>query len=116
MLEISSFLGGLSFRHIFAPYLDLIVTIGMLLSPSFDLRNLTKASKELVGEMLCQKYPSVNKKDANEINIKEANLAQYDVIAFATHGLMAGDFSGQVTEPALVLTPPIELFEECYQL
>ena len=35
----------------------------------------------------------------------ESDLRDYRVIAFATHGLLAGDFAGLV-EPALVLTPP----------
>lgn len=37
--------------------------------------------------------------------MKTANLEQYRVIAFATHGLVAGDVNN-LTEPALVLTPP----------
>ena len=39
------------------------------------------------------------------------DLADYRVVAFATHGLMAGDFEG-IAEPALVLTPPEEASEE----
>jgi CHAT domain-containing protein/tetratricopeptide (TPR) repeat protein len=42
---------------------------------------------------------------ATERAVKEADLARYRNLAFATHGLMAGDFKG-LTEPALVLTPP----------
>jgi CHAT domain-containing protein len=35
-------------------------------------------------------------------------LADYKVIAFVTHGLLAGDWHGPTdTEPALVLTPPV---------
>jgi len=37
--------------------------------------------------------------------MKEADLTRYRNLAFATHGLMAGDFKG-LAEPALVLTPP----------
>ena len=33
------------------------------------------------------------------------SLQNYRVIAFATHGLVAGDF-GRLREPGLVLTPP----------
>lgn len=33
------------------------------------------------------------------------DLSSYRVVAFATHGLMAGQFDGY-GEPALVLTPP----------
>lgn len=39
--------------------------------------------------------------------VTNASLAQYRVIAFATHALVAGDFP-QLAEPALVLTPPQE--------
>ena len=42
---------------------------------------------------------------ATETNVKKADLTRYRVLAFATHGLMAGDFKG-LAEPALVLTPP----------
>jgi CHAT domain-containing protein len=42
---------------------------------------------------------------ATERRLKAMDLARYRVIAFATHGLMAGDFAGYA-EPALVLTPP----------
>jgi len=41
---------------------------------------------------------------ATETNLKAAPLDRYRVIAFATHGLMAGDLD--LAEPALVLTPP----------
>ena len=37
--------------------------------------------------------------------MKSLDLSLYRTVAFATHGLMAGDFSG-IAEPALVLTPP----------
>lgn len=43
--------------------------------------------------------------DATEARLKSANLADFRILAFATHGLMAGEFDGLV-EPALVLTPP----------
>ena len=42
---------------------------------------------------------------ATETNVKKADLTRIRVLAFATHGLMAGDFKG-LAEPALVLTPP----------
>ena len=42
---------------------------------------------------------------ANEKRLRAAALADYRVVAFATHGLVAGDLQG-VAEPALVLTPP----------
>ena len=42
---------------------------------------------------------------ATEQQVKQINLAPYRVLAFATHGLMSGDFKG-LAEPALALTPP----------
>jgi CHAT domain-containing protein len=41
---------------------------------------------------------------ATETNLKAAPLDRYRVIAFATHGLTAGDLG--LGEPALVMTPP----------
>lgn len=42
---------------------------------------------------------------ATETAAKTMDLAQFRVVAFATHGLIAGELQG-VNEPALVLTPP----------
>lgn len=42
---------------------------------------------------------------ANEAEVRRSSLGQYRIVAFATHGLMAGEFA-DVGEPALVLTPP----------
>jgi CHAT domain-containing protein len=42
---------------------------------------------------------------ATETRLKQLDLARYSIVAFATHGLLAGDFRG-LAEPALVLTPP----------
>jgi CHAT domain-containing protein len=44
-------------------------------------------------------------KDASETAVKKAQLADYRVVYFATHGLVAGDVRG-VGEPALVLSIP----------
>ncbi len=44
---------------------------------------------------------------ATESSVRSDSLADYRIIAFATHGLAAGDFE-DVSEPALVLTPPAE--------
>ena len=44
---------------------------------------------------------------ATERRVKTMDLTQVRVLAFATHGLVAGDI-GQLGEPALVLTPPAE--------
>jgi CHAT domain-containing protein len=42
---------------------------------------------------------------ATETMVKGTDLAPYRIVAFATHGLMAGEQTG-LPEPALVLTPP----------
>jgi CHAT domain-containing protein/tetratricopeptide (TPR) repeat protein len=44
---------------------------------------------------------------ATEPLLRQAQLNQYRVIEFATHGLMSGELQG-LAEPALVLTPPKE--------
>jgi CHAT domain-containing protein len=46
-------------------------------------------------------------KDANETTVKRAALANYRVVYFATHGLLAGDVKG-LGEPSLALTIPNE--------
>ncbi len=43
--------------------------------------------------------------DASETNVKRAPLADYGIVYFATHGLVAGDVKG-VAEPSLVLSIP----------
>ena len=42
---------------------------------------------------------------ATEAAVKALPLDSFDILAFATHGLVAGDFAG-LSEPALVMTPP----------
>ena len=44
-------------------------------------------------------------KAANEKTVTSLDLAQYRVVAFATHGLVPGDLDG-LTQPALALTAP----------
>lgn len=46
-------------------------------------------------------------KNATEVNVKEKPLADYKVVYFATHGLVAGDVTG-MGEPSLALTLPSE--------
>ena len=43
--------------------------------------------------------------DASETTVKRAKLADYGIVYFATHGLVAGDVKG-VAEPSLVLSLP----------
>lgn len=47
---------------------------------------------------------------ATETGVKQAQLADIDVLAFATHGLVAGELRG-VAEPGLVFTPPAQASE-----
>jgi CHAT domain-containing protein len=42
---------------------------------------------------------------ANEQTVKSTDLAKYQIISFATHGLMPNDLDG-LTQPALALTAP----------
>ena len=42
---------------------------------------------------------------ATETRAKEMDLSRYRVLAFATHGVMAGEIKG-IAEPGLILTPP----------
>lgn len=48
---------------------------------------------------------------ATEKNVKASNLKDYKIIAFATHGLMAGDLDG-LSEPGLIMTPPSQASDE----
>ena len=48
---------------------------------------------------------------ASEKQVRTVDFRRYRVVAFATHGLMAGEFS-DVGEPALVLTPPAQASAE----
>ncbi len=43
--------------------------------------------------------------DASETTVKQAPLADYGIIYFATHGLVAGDVKG-LAEPSLALSMP----------
>jgi CHAT domain-containing protein len=44
-------------------------------------------------------------KKANEAQVKSRELANFKILAFATHGLVPGDLNG-LTQPALALTAP----------
>jgi CHAT domain-containing protein len=44
-------------------------------------------------------------KDANEANVEKIDLSRFRVVAFSTHGLVAGDLDG-LTQPALALSAP----------
>jgi tetratricopeptide (TPR) repeat protein len=51
------------------------------------------------------------RQDATETRVKMSRLNKYRTVAFATHGIMAGEFRG-IQEPALVLTPPAQGTED----
>ena len=48
---------------------------------------------------------------ATETQVKRLDLTRYRAVAFATHGLIAGEMEG-IAEPALALTPPPTATEE----
>ena len=51
-------------------------------------------------------FPTRRSSDlASETTVKRAPLADYSIVYFATHGLVAGDVKG-VAEPSLVLSLP----------
>lgn len=49
--------------------------------------------------------------EATEAIVKRADLSDYRVIAFATHGFMADDFKG-LSESSLVFTPPTQASDQ----
>ena len=81
-----------------------------------DLRQLSplpETAKELQAEAELLGAPSSNVylgKDATVTKVRSLDLADTRVVAFATHGLVAGQFN--LSEPALALTPPSDPTEE----
>ena len=49
--------------------------------------------------------------EATERRIRAMDLSRFGILAFATHGLMAGELDG-LSEPGLVLTPPAKATAE----
>jgi tetratricopeptide (TPR) repeat protein/CHAT domain-containing protein len=80
-----------------------------------DLKNLAQALPSLLetaeeleavaGKVGASRTDIHLQKDASETTVKRAPLADYRIIYFATHGLLAGDVKG-LGEPALALTIP----------
>ncbi|MDX2203427.1 MAG: CHAT domain-containing tetratricopeptide repeat protein [Hyphomicrobiaceae bacterium] len=73
-----------------------------------QLQPLPETADELraIAKSLGARPEDVNLREAaSETRLKGTALADYRIIEFATHGLVAGDLSG-LAEPALVLTPP----------
>ncbi len=65
-----------------------------------DLRAMAKALKSDQHSLWLQE-------NATETKIKQLDLSKYRTLAFATHGLMAGEIKG-IGEAGLILTPPRE--------
>lgn len=73
-----------------------------------SLQPLPESSDELdalAGALQAPPKSIVTSTAATEAAVKALPLQNYRIIAFATHGLVAGDF-GRLREPGLVLTPP----------
>lgn len=81
-----------------SPDLARLAELGALPTTAKELTALAKAAGGDVGKDLWLRQR------ATETAIKQANLAQKRIVAFSTHGLMAGEI-GQ-GEPGLVLTLP----------
>jgi CHAT domain-containing protein len=65
---------------------------------SIELRKIARALKADESDLYLRDK-------ATEKNVRANTLNEYSVIAFATHGLVAGDLDG-LEQPALALTPP----------
>jgi CHAT domain-containing protein len=77
---------------------DLIRTAPRLPETAVELRAISKA--------LNADSQSVWLQDrATESQVKAMDLSKYRILAFATHGVMAGELKG-INEPGLILTPP----------
>lgn len=79
-----------------------------------QLTSLPETAGELanLAKTLGAPSDSVHLRDhATETKLKNMDVSNAQVLAFATHGLLAGDFEF-LGEPALVLTPPDEPTEE----
>ncbi len=81
---------------------DTIAKLLRLLDPLPDtageLRAIARALKAPDGSVVLAG-------DATETRVRKTDLAQYRVVAFATHGLLPGDLPCDI-EPSLALTPP----------
>lgn len=71
----------------------------------------TSNELEIIAKYLGAPISKIYLKDrATETALKNLDLQNTRVVAFATHGLIAGELSG-LAEPALVLSPPIKATE-----
>ena len=71
-------------------------------SPLPETADELRAIAKTLGAPLTSLYLDRN---ATETRAKGMDLSRYRVIAFATHGVMAGEIQG-IAEPGLILTPP----------
>lgn len=67
-----------------------------------DTRTELETIATVVGKPNSQLY---FREQATEAQIKQLNLSPYNILIFATHGLLSGEFMG-LNEPSLVMTPP----------
>ena len=72
----------------------------------------TRQELEAIARLMNDQQPALYFRDeATETRVKHMALDAFRVVAFATHGLVSGEFFG-LTEPALVLTPPDHATDE----
>lgn len=83
------------------PNLRLLRAQPSLPETAWELESIARALSADTADLLLRER-------AREPMLAALKLTDYRVIAFATHGLTAGDLPGQA-EPALLLTPPADL-------
>ncbi|HEV2676329.1 MAG TPA: CHAT domain-containing tetratricopeptide repeat protein [Aliidongia sp.] len=76
---------------------NLVNQLNPLPETADELREIARTLKAPVGDVILSDQ-------ATRPHLHDLDLADFRVVAFATHGLMAGELKG-LTEPALVLTP-----------
>lgn len=78
-----------------------------------DLPDLPRAQEELqnIASLLGGQHRLLVRDQATERAVKSLDLSSFGVIAFSTHGLVGNNFAG-LTEPALVMSPPLSASAE----
>jgi CHAT domain-containing protein len=69
------------------------------------LRETARELEQIAGALGADRASVITGAGASESAVRTANLADYRVVAFATHGLLPGELRCK-SEPALALTPP----------
>jgi CHAT domain-containing protein len=95
---------GLPLKRRSAPKLDGVDSAGLGMLPRLpdtadELKSIALALQDDPSQVLNLG------KDANEQKVKTMDLSGFKIIAFATHGLTAGELNG-LTQPALALSAP----------